>query len=203
MVAFPTTWHSLQSVTSKRRYGAVIMVRSQIKFYQMKYFQYWPVNKEMEYKLMMMIGIQHNGRICPFKFWLSPFTELLSGLTYKQLSQIRYHFKESLKYRRNQGTFLTFEKRNFEHWKSWILSNLIRDPPIFKAPYLRSEGTDCNEWHGVGKANTWNVLMIWHLIHRIIVRIFPDIANYKKFPNFLEKFILRQKVAMNKRLICQ
>ena len=37
--AFPTTCHSLQSVTSERRYGAVNMVRSHFKFDQIQYFQ--------------------------------------------------------------------------------------------------------------------------------------------------------------------
>ena len=45
----------------------------------------------MECKLRMVIGIQHSGMIWSFK--LSAIYGAISGLSYKQLSQIRYHVK--------------------------------------------------------------------------------------------------------------
>ena len=90
---FLTTCHSLKSVTYERRYGAVNVIRSLIKFDICA-----KSDDHAWFCLTDFVQSENQGwwrgfSHLPFQFWLSPIYEAVSGLSYKQLSQMRYHFK--------------------------------------------------------------------------------------------------------------
>ena len=104
----------------------------------------------------------------PFKFWLSPFTELLAGYHTSNCHKwgiiLKLHpsaFQQQLnRYRifEIQASGIQFSNfRGEEFWalKCWKVSNLICDLTTFPAPYLCIDETDCNEWHVVGKKTLW------------------------------------------------
>ena len=93
------TCHSLQSVTSERRYGAVNMVRSQIEFDQIHFFL-GLISQYFKSRLYKGNGVKLKDDRDPaqwqdltIQMLTSPIYGAVSGLSYKQLSQIRYHFK--------------------------------------------------------------------------------------------------------------
>ena len=111
-------------------YGAVNMVRSQLKFDKINIFSADQLAKGNGVKRI-------NDRICPCKtIWLSH--------SYGAVSEWK-------------ACFMTSYDRNCEHWKCWILWNLICDHPYSEGRIFAQNEQKSNEYKHIGFATVFHV----------------------------------------------